>query len=142
MVTALDDKQSIINTFRYQVNSDQIEDPLTDLLKTGARQLIRQVVGTELQVLLGKHQSCQAEDDKAAVVRNNYHPERDIQAGIDPVTVKYPKSATGRVNLLSSTQPLVPPYIRKTLTLEGCYLKDASIGRMGEALGILIGKDG
>jgi len=34
---------------------DVISDPLTDLLRSGAQQLIHQAVETELEELLGRH---------------------------------------------------------------------------------------
>ncbi len=57
-------------------------------------------------------------DGKAAVVRNGYLPERDIQTGIGPVRVRIPKvrSRTGEPATFRSA--LVPPYVRKTRSLE------------------------
>lgn len=63
-------------------NPEQLHDPLADLLKSGARQLIRQYVDAELQELLVQYQSCLTETGKPSVVRNGYLPERDIQTGI------------------------------------------------------------
>jgi len=126
-------------------NPDQIEDPLTDLLKAGAKQLIQQAVEAELQVLLEQHQDCLTEDGKAAVVRNGYQPERDIQTGIGPVTVKIPKVRNRAGDPVVFHSALVPPYIRKTPTLEATipwlYLKGVSTGEMGNALSVLVGKD-
>jgi len=70
-------------------------DPLTDLLQQGARQLIEQAVEAELQELLGQYQD-QHVDGRAAVVRNGYLPERSVQTGIGPVTVKIPKVSSRR----------------------------------------------
>ena len=81
--------------------------------------------------------------DKAAVVRNGYLPERAIQTGIGPVTVKIPKvrSRTGKAVTFQSA--LVPPYIRKVRALEAAlpwlYLKGISSGEMSEALRVLVG---
>jgi transposase-like protein len=126
-------------------NPDQIEDPLTDLLKAGAKQLIQHVVEEELQVLLEQYQGCLTEDGKAAVVRNGYHPERNIQTGIGPVTVKIPKVRNRAGDPVAFHSALVPPYIRKTPTLEAAipwlYLKGISTGEMSDALGALVGKD-
>ncbi len=126
-------------------NPEQIEDPLTDLLKTGARQLIQQAVEAELQELLEQHRHRLTDDGKAAVVRNGYQPERAIQTGIGPVKVKIPKvrSRTGDPVVFHSA--LVPPYVRKTATLEAAipwlYLKGVSTGEMSEALSVLVGKE-
>lgn len=126
-------------------NPEKIEDPLTDLLRSGTKQLIHQFVETELQVLLEQYQSRLTDNGKPAVVRNGYHPERSIQTGIGPVTVKIPKvrSRDGKPVMFHSA--LVPPYVRKTRSLEAAipwlYLKGVSTGEMGEALGVLVGKE-
>ncbi len=58
-----------------------IEDPLTAMLRTGARQLIQQAVEVELQETLEQHSARRTEDGRAGVVRNGYLPERELQTG-------------------------------------------------------------
>ena len=70
---------------------EQIHDELTDLIRTGARKLITQGLELEVSELLSTLSARQDEAGRAAVVRNGYQPERDIQTGIGPVTVKVPK---------------------------------------------------
>ena len=71
-------------------------------------------------------------------VRNGHQPERMVQTGIGPVTVKVPKirAKTGEAVTFRST--LVPPYVRKSRSLEAAtpwlYLKGISSGDMSEAL--------
>mgnify|MGYP003393559721 CR=1 FL=1 len=69
-------------------------DPLTDLLRAGARDLIAQAVEAELQTLLEQHGQHKLPDGRQAVVRNGYLPERTIQTGIGDVEIKvtYSKS--------------------------------------------------
>ena len=126
-------------------NPDQLQDPLTDLLKSGARQLIQQYVDAELQELLAQHQSCLTEAGKPSVVRNGYLPEREIQTGIGAVSVKIPKVRSRIDKPVIFRSALVPPYVRKTRSLEAAipwlYLKGVSTGEMGDALGALVGKD-
>ncbi|MBC8553697.1 MAG: IS256 family transposase [Candidatus Brocadiales bacterium] len=122
---------------------EQIVDPMTELLRKGARQLICRAVDVELQDLLSGYSEHKTEDGKAAVVKNGYHPEREIQTGLGPVTVRIPKvrSMTGEPVTFHSA--LVPPYVRKTKTLEAAlpwlYLKGISTGEMREALKVLVG---
>lgn len=66
-------------------------DPLTELLRAGARQLIEQAVETELQELLAAHAGRLLADGRAGVVRNGYLPEREIQTGLGPITVRIPR---------------------------------------------------
>lgn len=123
----------------------KFDDPLTNLLRSGARKLIEQAVEAELQELIDKHKSKRTVDGKAAVTRNGHLPERELQTGIGPVTVKIPKvrSKTGEPVTFRST--LVPPYVRKTRSIEAAlpwlYLKGISTGEMEEALSILVGSD-
>jgi transposase-like protein len=97
----------------------------------------------ELQELLSGYSDRQTEDGETAVVRNGYHPERELQTGVGPVTVRIPKvrSRTGKAVTFHSA--LVPPYVRKTKTLEAAlpwlYLKGISTGEMREALKVLVG---
>ena len=56
----------------------EISDALTDLLKTGAQQLIHHAVQLELEELLSANAHRLTDQGKAAVVRNGYQPERKI----------------------------------------------------------------
>ena len=51
-------------------------DPLTDLLRAGARDLIAQAVEAELQTLLERHAQLKLPDGRQALVRNGFLPER------------------------------------------------------------------
>ena len=122
---------------------DTIVDPLTDLLKAGAEKLIFQAVEAELQELLALYSDRRTETGLAGVVRNGFLPARELQTNLGPVTVRIPKvrSKTGEPVTFQSV--LVPPYVRKTKTLEAAlpwlYLKGVSSGEMGEALKVLVG---
>jgi hypothetical protein len=58
------------------------EDPLTELLRNGARQLIADAVQAELQELLDRYSELRNEQGYLQVVRNGYLPEREILTGI------------------------------------------------------------
>jgi transposase-like protein len=120
-------------------------DPLTELLRTGAQQLICQAVEAELQELLGKYSERRTADGKAGVVRNGYLPERELQSGVGPITVRIPKVRAKTGDPVTFRSALVPPYVRKTRTLEAAlpwlYLKGVSSGEMGEALKVLVGPE-
>ena len=124
---------------------DTISDPLTALLRSGAQQLINQAVEAELQELLHQHSGQRTEGGKAVVVRNGHLPERELQTGLGPVTVKIPKVRSMTGEPVTFRSALVPPYVRKTKSLEAAlpwlYLKGVSSGEMGEALKVLIGPD-
>jgi transposase-like protein len=119
------------------------EDPLNALLRTGARQLIQGAVAAELNELLSQHAARKLPDGRAAVVRNGYQPAREIQTGIGPVSVKIPKVRAKDGEPVTFRSALVPPYVRKTQSLEAAlpwlYLKGVSTGEMDEALKVLVG---
>ena len=120
-------------------------DPLTELLRVGARQLIHQAVEAELQELLAEHSERRTVDGKAGVVRNGYLPERELQTGVGPVTVRIPKVRARTGDAVTFRSALVPPYVRKTKSLEAAlpwlYLKGISTGEMSEALTVLVGRE-
>ena len=72
-------------------NRELFEDPLTDLIRNGARQLIALAVEAEVNELMVKYDDQHTETSHRAVVRSGYQPQRQIQTGIGAVTVKIPK---------------------------------------------------
>ena len=130
------------NVLEHQ-DQEQIIDPLTEILRRGAKQLISRAVESELQELLSGYSEDKTEDGNAAVVKNGYHPEREIQTGVGPVTVRIPKVRSRTGEPVTFHSALVPPYVRKTKTLEAAlpwlYLKGISTGEMKEALKVLVG---
>jgi len=124
---------------------DRLADPLTELLRAGAERLIYQAVEAELQELLAEHAGRRTEDGKAGVVRNGHLPARQLQTGLGPVTVRVPKVRAKTGAPVTFRSALVPPYVRKTKSLEAAlpwlYLKGVSSGEMGEALKVLVGPE-
>jgi transposase-like protein len=78
-------------------------------------------------------------------VRNGHLPERDIQTGLGPVTVRIPKVRAKTGKPITFRSALVPPYVRKTQSLEAAlpwlYLKGVSTGEMSAALEVLVGPE-
>ena len=120
-----------------------VSDPLTEMLQKGAQDLIRLAVEAELEVYMAPFMSAVTASGHAAVVRNGYHPERAIQTGIGPVSVRIPKVRSKDGTPVTFHSALVPPYVRKTKTLEAAvpwlYLKGVSSGEMGDAVKALLG---
>ena len=122
-----------------------VGDLLTELLRAGAQKLIYQAVEAELQELLEEHAERRTAEGKAGVVRNGYLPERELQTGVGPVTVRIPKVRAKTGEPVTFHSALVPPYVRKTKSLEAAlpwlYLKGISSGEMSEALAVLVGQE-
>ena len=120
-------------------------DPLTDILQTGARQLLKQAVEAELATLLAAHAREVTDDGRARLVRHGHLPEREVMTGIGPVPVKVPRmrdrgNVDEKIRFASS---ILPPWLRKTRSIEELlpwlYLKGISTGDFQEALGALLG---
>lgn len=121
------------------------EDPLTEFLRSGARQLLQEAIEAEVRELLAAHSDRRLEDGRAGVVRNGHLPAREIQTGIGPVTVQVPKVRAKTGEPVTFRSVLVPPYVRKTQSLEAAlpwlYLKGVSTGEMSAALQVLVGPE-
>ncbi len=126
-------------------SASSLSDPLTDLLKTGARALIQQAVDAELQAFLGNYAHVTDLRGRQTVVRNGYLPEREIVTGVGNVTVKMPKVRDRSGGGIKFNSSLVPPYVRKAKRVEAAlpwlYLRGISTGDMRPALSVLLGDD-
>ncbi|MCI5222917.1 MAG: IS256 family transposase [Candidatus Electrothrix sp. AR4] len=126
-------------------NPEENLDPLTELLRTGARKLIADAVEAELQILLSQYADCKDDQGRKLVVRNGYLPEREIQTGIGPITVRVPKVRDKSRQGVKFNSSLLPPYLRKTKSVEDVlpwlYLKGISTGDFHEALQALFGNN-
>ena len=125
------------------------DDPLTDILPTGARELLAQAVEAEVEAHIAAHAALSDAQGRRRIVRHGYLPERDVQTGIGAVRVKVPRARDrtltapgGRIRFTSS---ILPPYLRRSRSVEELlpwlYLKGLSTGDFGEALAALLGPD-
>ena len=97
---------------------DTVSDPLTDLLRKGARELLQAAVEAERDAFLAEFAERRTSDGRGAVVGSGYHPERAVQTGIGPVTVKVPKVRAKDGKPVTFRSALVPPYVRKAKSIE------------------------
>lgn len=123
---------------------ETLKDPLTELLRNGARELIRQAVESELMSLLSEHENLKLLDGRQALVRNGYLPERTIQTGIGDVNIQVPKIRDRSGSGIHFTSQLLPPYLKRTKSIDELipwlYLKGISTGDYTEALCALLGE--
>ena len=100
------------------VKPGTISDPLTELLKMGARKLIEAAIQAELAEFLQQFESRKTSEGKRGVIRNGYQPEREILTGIGAVSVRIPKVRSRTGEPVTFRLALLPPYVRKTKSLE------------------------
>ena len=95
-------------------------DPLTDVLRSGARELIQQAVEAELSALLAAHAGERTEDGRARIVRHGHLPEREVMTGIGPVPVKVPRirDRGDGAEKIRFTSSILPPYLRRANSVE------------------------
>ena len=121
-----------------------VADALTEVLRSGARELLQQAVEAEMAEFIARHRELKDERERQRVVRNGYQPERSIQTGIGGVPVKAPRvrDRKGEIKFSSS---ILPRYLRRTKSLEELlpwlYLKGLSTGDFSTALTALLGQD-
>ncbi|KAF0281977.1 TetR family transcriptional regulator [Spiribacter roseus] len=103
---------------------------MTELLRRGARHLIKQAVEAELQTFLDAHADHQLPDGRQAMVLNGYQPERKLQTGVGDVPVQVPKTRDRSGSGVHFNSALLPPYLRRTRSIEELlpwlYLKGVS----------------
>ena len=123
-------------------------DPLTEVLRTGARALLSQAVEAEVAALLDCHADKVTDEGRQRVVRHGHLPEREIMTGVGPVAVRCPRvrdRASEGAEPIRFSSAILPPYARRSRSLEVLipilYLKGISTGAFEEALAALLGKD-
>lgn len=121
----------------------QVADPLHELLRRGARDLIAKAVEAELATFLAQYTDQRLDDGRQAVVRNGYLPERMVQTGVGDVSVKVPKVRDRSGGGARFNSSLLPPYLKRARSIEELipwlYLKGISTGDYQEALAALLG---
>ena len=124
-------------------------DPLTDVLREGARELLATAVQAEVSEFLATHKHLLDDEGRQRLVRHGFLPEREVMTGIGKVAVKVPRvrdrGADKDGAKIRFSSSLIPPYLRKSKSVEELlpwlYLKGISTGDFCEALAALVGPD-
>jgi len=128
---------------------EEIDDPLTNILRLGARQLLTQAIEVEVETFLATMKDLKLADGRARVVRHGHGPARTIQTGIGPVEVARVKirdrGASSDGERIRFSSAILPLWARRTRSLDALlpvlYLRGISTGDFQEALTALLGKD-
>jgi len=118
-------------------------NPLEQLLKSGAQQLLAQAIEAELATLLAQYEH-ETVEGLQRIVKNGHHPERTIQTGLGDIDVKIPKVRDRKKEGIKFNSALIPPYLKRTKNIEELipwlYLRGISTGDMQPALVSLLGE--
>ena len=138
---------STVIPFRHP---DAIDDPLTTVLRAGARRLLAEAVEAEADAFLAEMKGLRLADGRERVVRHGRGPERFVQTGIGPVPVRPVKlrdrgAGQDGAERIRFTSAILPRWARRTCSLDALlpilYLRGISMGDFQEALAALLGKD-
>ncbi len=126
-----------------------VDDPLSEVLRAGARRLLAQAIEAEAEAFLAEMADRRLADGRARFVRHGHGPERTLQTGIGSVVVqrvkvrdRAPAESEKRVRF---TSQILPRWARRTRSLDALlpvlYLRGVSTGDFQEALAALLGKE-
>src|SRR5687768_7342879 len=111
-----------VHPFRHP---DEIDDPLTVVLREGARRLLAEAIEAEAEAFLAAMREERLADGRARLVRHGHGPERMVQTGIGPVPVRRAKirdraeaASEGAGERITFTSALLPKWARRTRSLE------------------------
>jgi putative transposase len=97
-----------------------VDDPISDILRQGARDLLAHALEAEIEIFLNQYKDLRDETGLQRIVRNGYLPERQIQTGIGPVPVEVPRTGIGLCRNRKG-YPSVQPYCRLTCGRPGAW---------------------
>ena len=98
------------------------DDPLTEVLRLGARRLLGQAVEAEVAGFVEAYAHLTDSAGRRRIVRHGHLREREIQTGIGPVAVRCPRvrdrGAGERGPRLRFTSRILPPNLRRAKSIE------------------------
>ncbi len=111
-----------------------IEDPLTEVLRLGARRLLAEAVEAEVSAFIAEHADLVDETGRRRVVRHGHLPQREAQTGIGAIAVRRPRVRDRHPEdggAIRFTSAILPPYLRRAKSVEELlpwlYLKGISL---------------
>jgi putative transposase len=119
--------------------SREVPDPITELLRAHARELIAAALEAEVQLVMN-----QLRADGADVVRNGYLPERTITTAVGDVSVEVPRIRSRDGEPVSFASSMIPKYLRRSSSISAwaayAYLKGISEGDVASVLEVVLGE--
>ena len=127
-----------------------ILDPLTDIAREGARQMLAAALRAEAESFVARFSDERLPDGRQRVVHHGTGPERTIQTGIGPIAVQRRKVRDRAADAppesqIRFTSHILPRWARRSRSLDALlpvlYLRGVSTGDFQEALTALLGTD-
>jgi putative transposase len=121
--------------------SREVTDPITELLRSHARELIAAALEAEVQLVMN-----QLRADGADVVRNGYLPERRVTTAVGDVVVEVPRIRSRDGDPASFASSMIPKYLRRSSSISAwaayAYLKGISESDVASVLEVVLGEGG
>jgi len=127
-----------------------ILDPLTEIAREGARQMLAAALRAEADSFVARFSDERLPDGRQRVVHHGAGPERTIQTGIGPIAVQRRKVRDRAADAppkskIRFTSHILPRWARRSRSLDALlpvlYLRGVSTGDFQEALTALLGTD-
>src|SRR3982074_3747581 len=97
---------------------DNIDDPLTELAREGARRMLAQVLIAEADAFIAMWKDLKLPDGRDRIVRHGHGPDRTIQTGVGPVEVRRAKvrdrGDVGTEAKIRFSSAILPKWARRT----------------------------
>jgi len=121
------------------VASREVADPITEMLRGHARELIAVALETEVQLVLN-----QLRGEGRDVVRNGYLPERLLTTAVGDVAVEVPRIRSRDGESVNFASSMIPRYLRRSLSISAwaayAYLKGISERDVASVLEVVLGE--
>ena len=121
---------------------NELRSDLEKLLREGARQMLEVALQTEVAEYTERHQGERDARGRRLVVRNGFHPPRQLVTGVGKVPVRQPRVDDRREGA-GFTSALLPRYARRAPSIDvlvpALYLKGISTSSFPEALKAILG---
>lgn len=123
--------------------SNSVEKSLNEILREGAKRLLKLAVQAELEEHMEKYKYLKDTNGNRRVVRNGYHKDREIISGVGKIKVRLPR-AKDKKNEIRFHSNIIPPYLRRVKKIDEfipyLYLKGISTGDFSGVLTQLLGE--
>jgi transposase-like protein len=119
--------------------STEVSDPITELLRAHARELIAVALEAEVQSVLRQLRS-----DGRDVVRNGYLPGRLVTTAVGDVAVEVPRIRSRDGESVNFASSMIPRYLRRSASISAwaayAYLKGVSERDVASVLEVVLGE--
>ena len=121
---------------------------LEQIAREGAKKMLQIALENEVKEYIEAHKDLKDKEKKKVVVKNGYHPQREIISGLGPIRIRQPRVDDRRIHEYLDTErfssKILPRYMRRTPSIDNLipvlYLKGISTNEFTKALSAILGE--